>query len=214
MGIFDTLNSLRREFGQGKFDIATTNSNPIKQFEIWFNDAIQANFLDANAMSISTSDTNGYPSSRMVLLKKYDEAGFVFFTNYDSQKGKELEINPYASLLFYWDKLERQIRISGKVEKISVKESTEYFETRAYMSKVGAWASNQSSALPNRFSLIKKVSKLMAKYPKDVPLPPFWGGYIVIPERFEFWQGRKSRLHDRILYIKKHDNWEISRLFP
>ncbi len=214
MGIFDTLNSLRREFGQGKFDIKTANPNPLLQFEIWFNEAINAKLLDANAMALSTADKNGRPSSRMVLLKKYDESGFVFFTNYESQKGKDLEENPYASLLFYWDKLERQVRISGIVEKITKEESAEYFETRAYMSKVGAWASKQSSVLSSRFTLIKKVSKLMAKYPNEVPLPPFWGGYIVIPERYEFWQGRKSRLHDRLLYTKQNDKWEINRLFP
>jgi len=214
MGIFDTLNSLRREFGQSKFDIKTANSNPLKQFDIWFNEAIEANFLDVNAMALSTADKNGFPSSRMVLLKKYDDSGFVFFTNYESKKGKDLEENPFASLLFYWDKLERQVRISGRVEKISKEASAQYFETRAYMSKVGAWASKQSSVLPSRFTLIKKVSKLMAKYQNEVPLPPFWGGYIVIPDRYEFWQGRKSRLHDRLLYKKQKDNWEIQRLFP
>jgi pyridoxamine 5'-phosphate oxidase len=148
------------------------------------------------------------------LLKNYDERGFVFFTNYESRKGIELNENPYATLLFFWDKLERQIRIEGSIEKITEEESGDYFQTRDYTARIGAWASEQSKPLSGRFKLMRKVISLMTKYPKEVPLPPFWGGYRLIPDVYEFWQGRQSRLHDRIRYFKDGEIWRKERLYP
>lgn len=214
MAIIKTIAALRRDYTSGKFDVDNAKKNPNKQFTLWFEDAKKADFLDPNAMVLNTATINGKPSSRYVLLKSYDSEGYVFFTNYNSRKGKELEENPYASLLFFWDKLERQIRIEGKVEKISPEESDEYFQTRPYESKLGAWASKQSDKLESRFTLMRQVAKLMAKYPKKVPLPDFWGGYRLVPDRFEFWQGRESRLHDRLEYKLIDGTWTISRLYP
>lgn len=214
MNLFDSLNALRRNYGSRQFDENTAKDNPFEQFKIWFDDAVKAEFLDANAMTLATADKHGKPSARIVLLKNYDERGFVFFTNYESRKGNELNENPNASFLFFWDKLERQLRIDGTVEKISQEESFEYFKTRDYTSRLGAWASNQSRPLTSRFKLIRKVAGYMAKYPQDVPLPPHWGGYRLIPDVYEFWQGRKSRLHDRIRYFKDGDIWRKERLYP
>jgi pyridoxamine 5'-phosphate oxidase len=214
MSILDSVAALRRDYGKYEFSEKTVNENPFGQFKIWFQDAIDAKFLDPNSMALSTSTKDGKPSSRMVLLKHYDESGFVFFTNYESRKGKELAENPLASILFFWDKLERQIRIEGKIEIITPEESDEYYQTRPYEAKLGAWASKQSTKLTTRFTLMREVAALMLKYPKNVPLPPFWGGYRLIPDIFEFWQGRVSRLHDRIVYEKNADKWKIYRLYP
>lgn len=213
--IIKVLQSLRRDYTQGKFDETTAKDNPFEQFREWFNDVLQANFLEPNAMVVSTANKEGIPSSRVVLLKMFDEKGFVFFTNYESQKAREIEENPNVSLLFYWDKLERQVRINGKAEKISTEESNEYFQTRPYLSRIGAWASRQSQPLKSRFTLMREVAKLTMKYPFEVPLPPFWGGYRVVPFYFEFWQGRPSRLHDRIAYTLQSDGvWAKQRLYP
>lgn len=214
MSIFKSLFDMRRDYGKTAFNEDVAEKNPFNQFENWFNEAIEAEFLDVNAMTVSTSTKNGVPSSRVVLLKSWNQSGFVFFTNYKSRKGRELDENPHASILFFWDKLERQIRIDGIVEKISEVESDNYFKTRPYESRLGAWASNQSAVLKSRFTLLREVAGLMIKYPVDVPLPPFWGGYRLIPIEFEFWQGRPSRLHDRIRYKKEFDNWIIERLSP
>lgn len=214
MSVLDTLFELRREYSKDKFDEDSASNNPFSQFEIWFQEAINSNLIEPNAMVVSTVDTNNKPSSRVVLIKKVDERGFVFFTNYSSRKGNEIESNPNGSILFYWDKLERQVRIEGKIEKTSVEESDEYFQSRPYESKLGAWASEQSKVLNSRFKLIRKVAGLVAKYPTHVPLPPFWGGYRLVPEYFEFWQGRPSRLHDRIAYNKENNEWIKSRLYP
>ncbi|MFH1051561.1 MAG: pyridoxamine 5'-phosphate oxidase [bacterium] len=214
MNIIDTLNALRRDYGKEKFDEDTAHSNPHEQFKIWFDDAVNADFLDANAMTLSTADKFGKPSARVVLLKNFDDKGYVFFTNYESRKGQDLKENPNASLLFFWDKLERQIRIEGSVEKITEEESFAYFKTRDYTSRLGAWASEQSRPLTSRFKLMRKVVSYMTKYPKDIPLPPYWGGYRLIPDVYEFWQGRKSRLHDRIRYFKDGDIWRKERLYP
>lgn len=214
MSLLDSISQLRRDFSQASFNEQNADPNPFEQFRIWFEDAIGSKILDPNAFALSTSTIDGKPSSRMLLLKSFDENGFVFFTNYDSRKGQELASNPFASLLFYWDINERQIRIEGKIVKISAEESDAYFQTRPYTSRLGAWASKQSSQLKSRYSLIKDVVKLTAKYTKTVPLPPYWGGYRMIPDRFEFWQGRPSRLHDRILYTKENENWNVIRLYP
>jgi pyridoxamine 5'-phosphate oxidase len=213
--IIRVLQSLRRDYQQGKFDETTAKDNPFDQFSQWFEEVLNANFLEPNAMVVSTVNSEGVPSSRVVLLKKFDERGFVFFTNYESQKANEIAINPNVSLLFYWDKLERQVRINGKAEKIPPEESDEYFQTRPYLSKIGAWASKQSQPLKSRFTLMREVAKLTLKFPAYVPLPPFWGGYRVVPYYFEFWQGRPSRLHDRIAYKLQSDgSWSKQRLYP
>lgn len=205
---------MRRDYSKAALTENSVDQNPFKQFDIWFNEAIGAEMLEPNAMVLSTSNIEGKPSSRVVLLKNFNELGFVFYTNYESRKANEIDENPNASLLFYWDKLERQIRIEGKIEKVSFEESNEYFQSRPYTSRIGAWASKQSNLLKSRFSLMKDVALLMAKYPKDVPLPPYWGGYRLKPTRFEFWQGRQSRLHDRIQFNFDGDTWKIQRLYP
>ncbi len=170
--------------------------------------------MDPNAVSLCTASAGGRPSCRIVLLKHFDERGFVFFTNFESRKGSDIAENPQASMLLYWDKFERQIRIAGQVEKISVDETREYFDTRPFTSRLGAWASQQSRPLSSRFKLVREVAKYMVKYPKNVPVPPHWGGYRIIPDTFEFWQGRESRLHDRFEYRLIDGDWKIERLYP
>ena len=214
MSILDSIYSLRRDYNSGKFDVSNAADTPFKQFEAWFDVVMKSDFIEPTAMVLSTATLNGKPSSRVVLLKKADENGFIFYSNYDSRKGNEIKNNPAGSLLFYWDKLERQVRIEGIIEKISKEESEKYFNTRPYESRLGAWASRQSEKLVSRFSLIREVAKLMLKYPVDVPLPDFWGGYRLIPEYYEFWQGRESRLHDRIAYQKNGSDWNKFRLYP
>ncbi len=189
--------------------------NPIMQFSHWFKELLKSEVKEPNAMILATASAKGIPSVRTVLLKKFDEEGFVFFTNYKSHKAKDLMRNPVAEILFLWLELERQVRIRGSVKKVSLKESEEYFHSRPVDSQIGAWASNQSSVIPNREFLEAKFEETAGKY-KDgkIPLPPFWGGFILKPVEFEFWQGRESRLHDRISYRKKKNNWEIVRLSP
>ena len=189
--------------------------NPFNQFSIWFNEVLKLDLMEPNAMILATASGEGIPSLRTVLLKKYDENGFVFYTNYESNKAKDLMENPNAEILFLWLELERQIRISGSVEKITSDHSEEYFHSRPTNSQIGAWASKQSSVIPNREYLEEKFREVAAKYKGgNIPLPPFWGGFILKPVKFEFWQGRESRLHDRICYRKKSDEWEIVRLSP
>ncbi len=210
----ETIARIRREYSKDKINQKNISADPIKQFGIWFKKAVDTEFIDPNAMVLSTSTPDGRPSSRVVLIKKVNKKGFYFFTNYESKKGKELADNPNASLLFYWDKLDRQVRIEGRAEKISAEESEEYFKSRPYKSRIGAWASRQSEVLPSRFRLIRKAAELMVKYPRNVPLPEFWGGYCLRPETIEFWQGRENRLHDRIVYSRTETGWDINRLYP
>jgi len=210
----EDLSNIRRDYSKFSLDINSISPDPFKQFDIWMNDALKGEFLEPTAVAVSTVNKNGRPSSRIVLLKKYNEKGFIFFTNYKSRKGNDISENDFASMLFFWDKFERQIRIEGRIEKVSQKESEEYFESRPYTSKLGAWASNQSQPLKSRFTLMRKVAGLMLKYPSKVPLPEFWGGYRLIPDEFEFWQGRESRLHDRFRYQLDGTNWKIERLSP
>ena len=210
----EDISKIRHEYSKFSLDIDSINKNPFKQFELWMNDAVNGEFTDPTAVAVSTVNSLGRPSSRMVLLKSYDERGFVFYTNYNSRKGQELSENPFASMLFFWDKFERQIRIEGKVEKITKEESEKYFITRPYTSRLGAWASEQSKPLKSRFTLIRKVAGLMMKYPLNVPLPDFWGGFRLVPDEFEFWQGRDSRLHDRFKYTIEGTAWNIQRLSP
>ena len=190
--------------------------DPIKQFANWFTTAIETGIRDVNAMSLATAGRNAKPSVRIVLLKGFDEDGFVFFTNYESEKGKQLEANPYAALGFYWIELDRQIRISGKVDKTSREESQTYFHSRPVGSQLSAWASRQSAVLDGRRVLDARMEEINERFAdKPVPLPPHWGGYRLKPDNMEFWQGRSNRLHDRFRYTRQSDgSWLIERLAP
>ncbi len=190
--------------------------NPFTQFGNWYNQALGADLIEPTGMTLATAGKNGVPSARVVLLKGYDERGFVFFTNYESPKGRELAENPNVCLNFFWAKLERQIRINGVASKVAHEESETYFKSRPIGSQMGAWASRQSSVLRNREELVERLQQVMARYPDgQVPLPPHWGGYRVVPSLFEFWQGRPNRLHDRFLYTKAQSGvWKLERLSP
>ena len=190
--------------------------NPIRQFANWFTAAIEASIRDVNAMSLATAGRDARPSVRIVLLKSFDQDGFVFFTNYESAKGKQLHANPYAALGFYWIELDRQIRISGKVEKTSREESKAYFRSRPVGSQLSAWASRQSEVLDGRRVLDARMAEMTERFgDKPIPLPPHWGGYRLKPDKMEFWQGRSNRLHDRFSYTRQADgSWQIDRLAP
>ena len=206
---------LRRSYSREALTESSVDNDPFEQFSKWLNEAINSEIIDANAMAIATADKKGIPSVRIVLLKGLDEKSFIFFTNYESAKAKDLDENPNASLLFFWKELERQVRISGTVEKTSREESEAYFISRPLESKLGAWASKQSSIIAGREILENKFEDIKALYAdKNIPLPPFWGGFKLIPNRIEFWQGRESRLHDRICYLKEEEKWKIVRLSP
>jgi pyridoxamine 5'-phosphate oxidase len=190
-------------------------TDPIDQFADWWHEAVKSQIEDVNAMTLATSTRDGFPSARIVLLKGFSYEGFKFFTNYLSRKGRELEENPYAALVFFWKELERQIRIEGAVEKLSKEDSEFYFKTRPVGSKIGAWASPQSTPIAGRHVIEENEIKYKAQFTEeDIPKPPYWGGYIVKPLKIEFWQGRRSRLHDRILYTKQNSNWKIERIAP
>ncbi|HMQ68707.1 MAG TPA: pyridoxamine 5'-phosphate oxidase [Ignavibacteria bacterium] len=194
---------------------STISKDPFTLFQEWFDKALESDPSEANAMSLATSTKDGKPSVRTVLLKGFDKNGFLFFTNYHSRKGKELEENPYASLLFFWRSLERQIRISGKTEKVSREDSEIYFHSRPYDSQIAALCSDQSSVIPDRKYLDEKFISLKEKFNgNEIPLPAFWGGFRLIPDNMEFWQGRQNRLHDRILFTKENNNWKTARLSP
>ncbi len=197
-----------------KFELSETEvyEDPFLQFKTWFNDAKNSAILEANAMILATATNEGKPSARVVLLKEVSEKGFVFYTNYDSRKGKELLDNSNAQLLFFWDILERQIRIEGEVRKISKEESEKYFNSRPVESRIGAIASPQSQIVPDSKFLDNRFAEIREK--NDLKMPEHWGGFILEPTYFEFWQGRQSRLHDRIFYKKKGSDWEIGRLAP
>ena len=208
--------SIRRDYQMASLEEANTSANPMDQFEHWWEDAIASNIDEVNAFVLSTVDELGAPSSRVVLLKGYTPEGFVFFTNYDSAKGQEINANPLVAMNFFWKELERQVRITGSIKKISMEESDEYFHSRPLGSQVGAISSPQSKVIPNRDYLEQLVASNLEKY-KDgnVPLPSNWGGYIVHPTNIEFWQGRSSRLHDRIKYNLALDGqWAKVRLAP
>jgi pyridoxamine 5'-phosphate oxidase len=207
---------MQKKYSPTELNEGTIHPDPYTQFGVWYNEAVKADFEEPTAMALATVDAAGTPSIRMVLLKSHDEKGFVFFTNYNSRKGKELSQNPSASLLFWWDRMGRQVRIEGKVERISEEESCEYFRTRPRGSQLSAWASDQSSVLAGREALEHRLQKFAEQYRgKTIPRPPHWGGYRVKPDEFEFWQGRANRLHDRLRYRKNGDgNWIIERLSP
>ncbi len=209
------LANIRREYKLNKLSEKNVRNNPFIQFSIWFDEVLNAEIIEPNAMILSTADKNSKPSARAVLMKDFDETGFTFYTNYNSKKGKELSINPKASLLFFWVELERQVRIEGRVKKVSKKDSKHYFNTRPFESRIGALASAQSKKIVSRTSLEKKYSELKLKYADGkVPMPDNWGGYKLIPNYYEFWQGRENRLHDRICYKKQKGKWKIFRLAP
>ena len=207
--------SIRRDYQMASLDEAASAANPMDQFTHWWEDATTSNIDEVNAFVLSTVDANRAPASRVVLLKGYTPEGFIFFTNYDSDKGKEVAANPNVAMNFFLKELERQVRITGTIKKISSEESAEYFHSRPLGSQVGAWASPQSQVIPNRDFLEKNFTEQTEKYKEGiVPLPPHWGGYIVHPTQVEFWQGRSSRLHDRIRYSFENHQWTKVRLAP
>jgi len=210
--------SLQRhdDYTRGALDEAGADPNPFRQFDAWFTDAQAADIPDPNAMTVATATADGQPSARIVLLRGYDERGFVFYTNYESRKGQELAGNPVAALVFFWPALERQIRITGAVAQASRDETDRYFRGRPRGSRLGAWASPQSAVIAGRVEIEDRLRDLEQQYPgDDIPAPPHWGGYRVAPDAFEFWQGRPSRLHDRLRYTRQPDgSWRIDRLAP
>ncbi len=196
-------------------DEAQVDADPIVQFGRWFADAEAADLIEPNAMTLATVAAGGRPSARMVLLKGFDERGFVFYTNYESRKAAELDGNPIAALVFWWGALQRQVRVEGAVERVRREESEAYFRSRPLGSRLGAWASAQSQVITGRAELEGRLEELTARYGDgDVPLPPFWGGYRIRPEVVEFWQGRPNRLHDRLRYRRTPSGWDIDRLSP
>jgi len=205
---------LRQNYDKGALNETGVDADPFKQFAAWFEAAHGGELLEPNAMALSTVDAAGRPSSRMVLLKGVDHGGFVFFTNYESKKGQDLAANPWASLLFWWDRLHRQVRVEGRVERVADAESESYFHSRPYGSRIGAAASPQSRPIASRAELEARFAALEAEHPDNLPRPAHWGGFRVLPERFEFWQGRESRLHDRLVYLPKGEGWRIERLAP
>ena len=209
------LSNLRTEYSRHSLDESDVDLNPFVQFDLWFQQALNARLPEPNAMALATATPDGKPSARMVLLKGFDERGFVFFTNYEARKSAEILQNSHAALLFYWPELERQVRIEGVVERTARKESDEYFQTRPIESRLGALASKQSSVIPGRGVLEQRVTDLREKYrDQEIPTPPSWGGFRVGPVVFEFWQGRANRLHDRIRYTLEGGVWTIERLSP
>ncbi len=210
-----TLEEVRREFRLGKLLESDLVADPLEQFAKWFAEAEKACRFYPNHMTLSSVDSQGAPQSRIVLLKGVDDQGFVFFTNYQSRKGQQLQANQKASITFFWEELERQVNISGTAVKVSSEESDEYFASRARGSQIGAWVSRQSSEIDNRDQLETEKQRLTAQYEGlEVPRPPHWGGFRIIPTRIEFWQGQPDRLHDRLEYILENDNWKIHRLSP
>jgi pyridoxamine 5'-phosphate oxidase len=211
------IGNLRQEYTREGLRREQLKQDPFQQFELWFQQACTINLPEANAMSLATASTTGEPSQRMVLLKYFDRQGFVFFTNYESQKARQIEQNSQVSLLFFWIALERQVQISGNAVKISIAESLKYFATRPRGSQIGAWCSQQSTVISSRKILELKFDEMKRKFHnQEIPLPSAWGGYRIVPHRFEFWQGRPNRLHDRFLYSRSNveSGWDIQRLAP
>lgn len=206
---------LRKEYTVGKLDAGDLEKNPVDQFQKWFEQITMSGMPDPTAMILSTCGTDRRPASRIMLLKEFSRSGFTFFTNYTSKKGQQIDENPFGSLLFAWHFLERQVRIEGKIEKLNADKSDQYFETRPIGSRIGAWTSPQSKPIPSREFLEERERKFQEEFrPESIPRPEEWGGYILIPDKFEFWQGRESRLHDRFEYHLKNKTWEIIRLAP
>jgi pyridoxamine 5'-phosphate oxidase len=206
---------IRKDYRLKSLNETDVDANAMEQFTRWWNEATKSEIDEVNAMTLATASKDGVPDARIVLLKGYNEEGFVFFTNYESRKGKELAENPKATLVFFWKELERQVRIEGLVEKVSEKESDEYFNSRPEGSRIGAWASPQSTVINAREVIEKNAENYLKQFlQKQITRPPHWGGYIVKPTAIEFWQGRSNRLHDRLRYTKTNDGWKIERLAP
>jgi pyridoxamine 5'-phosphate oxidase len=211
----ESLQNLRQEYRSSELLQQDVDQNPMQQFKKWFTDALNAQLYEPNVMTLATADSYGKPSARIVLLKGFDEHGFNFYTNYDSKKGKELKVNPQAALVFFWPELERQVRIEGMVSKLDPQVSTDYFHSRPKGSQIGAMVSPQSQVIPSREALEQQVIELKQQYAEsEIPRPEHWGGYLVEPQHIEFWQGRPSRLHDRISYDLVDGVWIINRLAP
>ena len=210
-----SIAELRKEYRLAALGEHEVDADPIVQFQRWFREAQEAKVAEPNAMTLATCTPDAYPSARMVLLKGVDARGLVFFTDYRSRKGHELTDNPHAALVFWWHELERQVRVVGAVQRVTREESVAYFTSRPHGARVGAWVSHQSSVLADRATLDAKVEEMMARFASgEVPLPDHWGGFRVVPEEFEFWQGRESRLHDRIAYAREGGRWVRRRLSP
>jgi pyridoxamine 5'-phosphate oxidase len=210
----DDIARLRTDYMKGALDEEHADPDPIRQFARWWDEATRSQLSEANAMILATADREGRPSARAVLLKGYDASGFVFFTNYASRKGRELADNPRAALLFFWSELERQVRIEGTVEQLTPAESDEYFRSRPLASRIGAWASPQSEPIPSKSWLLARAAEMGLRHGLNPARPPNWGGYRVRPEQLEFWQGRPSRLHDRLQYTLVGGSWTRARLAP
>ena len=209
------LANLRQEYSKSALDLDSVDLSPISQFRVWFDEAIKSEIIEPNAMVVGTVDNNNQPMQRTVLMKAFDEKGLVFYTNYESRKAAQIAENPRVSLIFPWYGLERQVAVTGVAEKISKAESLAYFTSRPFGSRLGAWVSQQSKVITSRSILEMKLEEMKQKF-KDgkIPLPDFWGGFRVVPDSFEFWQGRPNRLHDRIHYKKVNHQWDISRMSP
>ncbi|MDA1120693.1 MAG: pyridoxamine 5'-phosphate oxidase [Bacteroidetes bacterium] len=208
------LEKIRSDYAKKALTKKEVASEPIAQFEAWFNQVMDGQITEPTACTLSTASKTGKPSGRIVLLKGFDSQGFTFFMNYSSRKGSDLIENPYASLTFFWKELERQVRIEGIVQRTSDAENDRYFKSRPLGSQLGAWASPQSQAIPNREYLEKRMAEYAVQYAENVPRPEHWGGFVLDPDHIEFWQGRSNRLHDRILYTRKGSDWIIQRLAP
>jgi pyridoxamine 5'-phosphate oxidase len=206
--------SIRTDYKRGELDEAHAAADPIEQFSRWWAEARRSEIAEVNAMTLATASAAGRPSARTVLLKDFDSRGFVFYTNYDSRKGRELAANPQAALLFFWKELERQVRIDGRIEQVSAEDSDAYYASRPLASRIGAWASPQSEPIAGKAWLVARAAEMGLRHGLSPARPPHWGGYRVCPEAIEFWQGRPSRLHDRLLYTRGDGGWLRSRLAP
>ena len=208
------LHNIRADYSKQELSEQECDASPLVQFERWLNEAVRAEVNEPTAMNVATVGEDGRPSSRMVLLKEVNAQGLEFFSNYLSRKGRALSAHPFAALTFFWPELERQVRVEGRVVLLDEAASDEYFKSRPYTSRIGAWASEQSSVIAGKSVLVARAAAVGLKHPISVPRPPHWGGYVVLPERLEFWQGRPSRLHDRIQYRLENESWLKERLAP